>query len=190
MCDEPAELQVQCAMLEGLLLMMPLTADAAGVGDTRDPTDALIRTLVPVVLRVRLAAFHSALDQTASASRLPTHPWSMPANPAGVSMKNKMTWSTVPCDVAEATLRWLRQFEFGLGIKQARPEADGSDPTVQNKDVDECHGELRQLCIAVLNARAGLRQRAASLLPSGPAVSMAPMPTAHMPGKRADGQTS
>ena len=55
MCDEPVELKVQCAMLEGLLLMMPLTADAAGVGHARDPTDALIRTLVPVVLRVRLA---------------------------------------------------------------------------------------------------------------------------------------
>ncbi len=53
MCDEPVELKVQCAMLEGLLLMMPLTADAAGAGDARDPTDALIRTLVPVVLRVR-----------------------------------------------------------------------------------------------------------------------------------------
>ncbi len=58
--------------------------------------------------------------------------------------------------------------------------------TPQNKDVDECHGELRQLCIAVLNARAGLRQRAASLLPSGPAVSSAPMPTALMPGACAD----
>ncbi len=63
MCDEPAELQVQCAMLEGLLLMLPLTADAAGTGTARDPTEALVRTLYPAVLRVRpvLAAQYASL---------------------------------------------------------------------------------------------------------------------------------
>ena len=54
----------------------------------------------------------------------------------------------------------------------------------QNGDVDECHGELRQLCVAVLNARAGLRQRAASLLPSGPAGGIMPIAQPPMPGKR------
>ena len=64
MCDEPAELQVQCAMLEGLLLMMPLTADAAGVGTSRDPTEALVRTLYPAVLRVRPHCWRRALGNT------------------------------------------------------------------------------------------------------------------------------
>lgn len=35
---------------------------------------------------------------------------------------------------------------------------------IQNGEVEECQGELRQLCIAVLHAHAGLRQRSVQLL--------------------------
>lgn len=35
---------------------------------------------------------------------------------------------------------------------------------LQSGEAEECQGELRQLCIAVLHAHAGLRQRSAQLL--------------------------
>ena len=49
---EVQELQVQCAVLQALLLLMPLSADAGAAGDSRDPTSALVRTLYPVVRQV------------------------------------------------------------------------------------------------------------------------------------------
>lgn len=49
---DPQEVQVQCALLQALLLMMPLSADSGATGESRDPTSALVRTLYPVVRQV------------------------------------------------------------------------------------------------------------------------------------------
>lgn len=51
---EAQELQVQCALLQALLLLMPLSPDAGASGDSRDPTTALVRTLYPTVRQVNI----------------------------------------------------------------------------------------------------------------------------------------
>ena len=53
---ESQEVQLQCAVLQALLLLVPLTEDAGTSGGSRDPTSALVRALYPVVRQVSSAA--------------------------------------------------------------------------------------------------------------------------------------